>query len=273
MCHLRLAPIQEGGDSASMRHRPILSIHHLGSAASPKLTRPLPISIFSEEKDALRITQRLLGRPILRNHSSGKEQVNNLDGLRNTAEPSKKAWKLFRDQAAIPNENIYVHDLEATIRAHQDFNAGPKVRKIWSQIGGSHSAQRSADEKRVRSELKQQRTRHKTKQQIQVPKSSQSSEDLKDCWPRGSPQYEKLTGDKVPPQKDEVCEYRPRIFEPDGPFHLGERREDINSPWRSLIMLHGGDGHARYIRILLSYMWTILIPLDLRQKSWLSSVT
>lgn len=256
-----------------MRYRPVFSIHELGSAAPLKLTRPLPISIFSEEQDALRTTQRLLGRPSFRQHSSRKELVEKTNGLSNTAEPSKKDWKLFKDQVDIPNENIYFHDLEATIRAHQDFNARPKVRKIWSQVGGGHSVQRSAEERNVRSELKQKRIRHDIQKQIRVPKASQSLEKPENHWPRGSPQYMKLTGDKVPPPKEEVCEYKPRIFEPDGSFHLGELREDADSPWRSLIMLHGGDGHARYVCILMSCVWTRLMSLDLRQKSWLSSVT
>ena len=237
-----------------MRYRTTFSNQRLGSTVSTKLTRSLPVDILAEEQNAFRITQRLLFRPGFRTYSSRQNLTGRSNGLSKTAEPSHKSWNLFRDQTTIPNEDIYIHNLEGTIKAHHNFNARPKLRKFWSKAGDGHSAHILPTERDAQQVVYRRGFRRNIRQQDQAQESDSKSKESKDHWPRGSPQYEKLSGQEDSPRKDEVCEYRSRVFEPEGSFSLGELCEDIDSPWRSLIMHKGGDGYVRYLCIPLNFI-------------------
>ena len=194
---------------------------------------------------------------------------------------SRKLSRLYTDQPVVPNENIHVNDLEATIRAHREYNAGPKVRRVLVRTQDSalipaekdgNSAGRdkiqpltatgtrendgksqqgatlpsTAAQQKIHKEAALQSLHPKINITLNVTDRSVSRPLRLHEWARFSAQHKPKTDNESLLEEGEGAVYKPTAFGPDGNFELDELSDDKYSTWRA----HLGDipagGFSRY---------------------------
>lgn len=233
-----------------MRYKSASTIRSLVSRAFPTYTTwsASPLAVEENVLDTSRALALGSSRGDLASQCD-KFRKQTFRGLGTTA-VAGKSWRVLRGDSFVPNENIVIDNLEATIEAHRVYNAGPRIRRVWSEVGGGHPTQLSKDDWSSRLEVRREKTPNELPNSTTTKPKPSVSAELKEHWPRGSPKFKKITGEKGSLEKDEICDYEPHVFEPRGPFSIRGSSELSDSPWKSLIMLQGGDGFARYVRNL-----------------------
>ena len=200
--------------------------HHLTAHASFTVNTIAPVNIWRSLLTRPREHQPVLN-VFLRNNTSLNEGRGRsvLCRLHNASQ-----FTGVDENLVSPVDNIYVNDLDATIKAHQDAKKGKIIQKAYSKTLSRH---------------------------ITTPELSGNSQSRAILGQNGSSSGGRPPVSMKPaaPQKiiigDDSSQDDGTSLRPCGDFELDENHQGLASPWRPYVTLPGGDGLTRYV--ILSY--------------------